>query len=104
MLADVDGIQVPITDPPNEHTFHLYTVRADRRDDLISHLNNAGVGCAAYYPKPLHLQPCFERFGYVRGQLPEVERACTEVLSLPVYPELSEDQINFVADTVRGFY
>ncbi len=104
MLADVDGIQVPITDPPNEHTFHLYTVRADRRDDLISHLNNAGVGCAAYYPQPLHLQPCFEEFGYVRGQLPEAERACTEVLSLPVYPELSEDQINFVADTVKGFY
>jgi dTDP-4-amino-4,6-dideoxygalactose transaminase len=100
----VDGVTPPPTDRANEHIFHQYTIRAWRRDDLKEHLSRAGAGCAVYYPKCLHLQPCFAPLGYRDGQLPEAERASLEVLSLPVYPELSAAQRDYVIESVRGFY
>jgi dTDP-4-amino-4,6-dideoxygalactose transaminase len=103
-LHGVDGITTPATDAANEHTFHQYTLRVERRDELKQHLARQEIGSAVYYPKALHLQPCFASLGYREGQLPESERACHEVLSLPVYPELSEDQQNAVIGAVREFY
>jgi dTDP-4-amino-4,6-dideoxygalactose transaminase len=94
----------PPTDPLNEHIFHQYTIRAPRRDELMAHLKSRGIGCAVYYPVGLHLQPCFAHLGYRRGSLPETERAMAEVLSLPVYPELSDAQQDEVVGAVRGFY
>jgi len=67
-------------------------------------LKSKGIGTAIYYPVPLHLQNCFSHLGYKRGALPEAERAAAEVLSLPVYPELSRDQLDYVIETIRGFY
>jgi len=103
-LEGVDGVTPPPTDRANEHIFHQYTIRARRRDDLKEHLTRAGAGCAVYYPKCLHLQPCFAPLGYRDGQLPEAERASLEVLSLPVYPELTAAQRDYVIESVRGFY
>jgi dTDP-4-amino-4,6-dideoxygalactose transaminase len=100
-LADVDAVQTPVTDPANEHIFHQYTVRTARRDHLVAHLKSRGVGCAVYYPRPLHLQPCFASLGYREGQFPEAERASREVVSLPVYPELTSDQRSQVVAAVR---
>ena len=100
----IGGVTPPATDPANEHIFHQYTIRAERRDALKEHLTAAGVGCAVYYPKCLHLQPCFASLGYRSGQLPVAERASAEVLSLPVYPELSGAQREHVIATVREFY
>jgi dTDP-4-amino-4,6-dideoxygalactose transaminase len=102
-LADVPGIQPPVTDPANEHIFHQYTVRAERRDALRQHLSGKGIGSAVYYPTPLHLQPCFSALGYRAGQLPRSECAAREVLSLPVYPELSGAQENDVIAALRSF-
>jgi len=102
-FAGVDGVIPPATDPANEHIFHQYTIRARRRDALKERLAQAGIGCAVYYPKCLHLQPCFAPLGYREGQLPEAERASLEVLSLPVYPELTGAQRDYVIETVRGF-
>ena len=82
----------PVTDPDNEHIFHQYTIRAPRRDDLQAHLKAQGIGCAVYYPMALHLQPCFADLGYRRGSLPATEQAMAEVLSLPIYPELTMAQ------------
>jgi dTDP-4-amino-4,6-dideoxygalactose transaminase len=67
-------------------------------------LNERGIGSAVYYPKPLHLQACFAQLGYSEGRFPETERACSEVISLPVYPEMTEEQQSYVIDTVREFY
>ncbi|MEO8449270.1 MAG: DegT/DnrJ/EryC1/StrS family aminotransferase [Gemmatimonadota bacterium] len=94
----------PPTDTLNEHIFHQYTIRAPRRDELMAHLKARGIGCAVYYPVGLHLQPCFAHLGYGPGSLPETERAMAEVLSLPVYPELSDSQQDEVIGAVRGFY
>ena len=103
-LADLPAVQPPAVDPANEHIFHQYTVRVERRDQLQAHLKSQGIGNAVYYPVPLHLQPCFRHLGYRPGRLPKSERASAEVLSLPVYPELTRGQLDCVIETIRGFY
>ena len=81
-----------------------FTIRCQTRDGLRTHLTDARIGSAIYYPKALHLQPCFEKLGYKEGAFPHAEQASTEVLSLPVFPELTEDQQTFVVDTIQAFY
>lgn len=103
-LADLPAVRAPVVDPANEHIFHQYTLRVERRDELQAHLKRQGIGSAIYYPVPLHLQACFGHLGYQPGQLPESEQACREVLSLPVYPELTRAQLDCVMETIRGFY
>ncbi|UCF42112.1 MAG: DegT/DnrJ/EryC1/StrS family aminotransferase [Gemmatimonadota bacterium] len=103
-LSDVDGVVPPAVDPANEHIYHQYTIRAARRDELKGHLTERGIGCAVYYPKALHLQPCFASLGYAAGSLPEAERACDEALSLPVYPELERGQRDAVIAAITEFY
>ncbi len=104
LLAPIGAVRTPVVDPANEHIFHQYTIRAERRDALVEHLRGRGIGCAVYYPTGLHLQPCFSHLGYVHGSLPRTERAMAEVVSLPVYPELSEAQQAVVAGAIRDFY
>jgi dTDP-4-amino-4,6-dideoxygalactose transaminase len=94
----------PSVDPANEHIFHQYTIRVPRREALREHLKANGIGSAVYYPLPLHLQPCFAPLGYRKGSLPESEMAAEQVLSLPVYPELTEAQQERVVQAVTGFY
>ena len=94
----------PSTDPANEHIYNQYTLRVPRRDELQAHLRAGGIGNAVYYPLPLHLQPCFAGLGYVEGSLPLSEAAAREVISLPVFPELTEAQQQTVIDAVLGFY
>lgn len=103
-LADVRQVRVPVVDGANEHIFHQYTLRAERRDALQAHLKAQGIGSAIYYPVPLHLQPCFGHLGYGPGRLPVAEQAAREALSLPVYPELSTAQLDHVIGAIRGFY
>jgi dTDP-4-amino-4,6-dideoxygalactose transaminase len=94
----------PRTDPANEHIFNQYTIRVPRRDELQGHLKARGIGNSIYYPLSLHLQPCFAHLGYQEGSLPHSETASREVISLPVFPELTEAQQGTVIDTVLGFY
>ena len=76
----------------------------ERRDELLAHLKEKGIGCAVYYPTPLHLQPCFGYLGYAEGRLPATEAVTNTVLSLPIYPELSAAQREAVVQAVKGFY
>ncbi len=101
-LADV--VRAPVILPENESIFNQYTIRAVHRDQLQAHLTARGIGTSIYYPLPLHLQPCFAYLRYARGQFPESERASTEVLALPVYPELPAAQRDEVIGAVRAFY
>jgi dTDP-4-amino-4,6-dideoxygalactose transaminase len=103
-LADVSAVRTPVVDRLNQHIFHQYTIRAERRDALQAHLRQLGIGTAVYYPVPLHRQPCFAHLGYREGSLPEAERAVLEVLSLPIFPELTRSQLDYVIDSIRGFY
>ena len=103
-LAGVNGVRTPPTDAANEHIFHQFTLRAERRDALQVHLKKEGIGNAIYYPTPLHRQPCFASLGYREGSLPQSERAAREAISLPIYPELTRPQLERVIDAIRGFY
>jgi dTDP-4-amino-4,6-dideoxygalactose transaminase len=103
-LAGLSQVRAPVVDAANEHIFHQYTLRVERRDELQAHLKARGVGTAVYYPVPLHLQPCFAHLGYRAGRLPVSEQAAGEVLSLPVYPELTADQLDHVCGAIREFY
>lgn len=103
-FADVADIVTPYVDPLNTSIYNQYTIRAQNRDGLQAHLKERGIGCSIYYPLPLHLQPCFAYVGCREGQFPESERAAQEVLSLPVFPELTSTQRDIVVDAVRGFY
>jgi len=104
ILGELPEVTVPETLPGNHHVYNQYTIRAERRDELKAHLQGKAIGCGVYYPVPLHLQPCFLELGGREGQLPESERACREVLSLPIFPELGEDRLERVAAEVRSFY
>jgi len=105
-LAGLDGVSTPALLPGNESIYNQYTLRVHggRRDELAAHLRERGVGSSVYYPVPLHMQECFEYLGYREGQFPESERAAREVLSIPVFPELTEAQREHVAASIRGFF
>ena len=103
-LADIPEIVTPWIDPANTSIYNQYTIRVPRRDELQAQLKAQGIGSNVYYPLPLHLQPCFAYLGYAEGQCPEAERAAREVLSLPVYPELTTAQLDEVITAVRGFF
>lgn len=103
-FADLDDITTPYVDPANTSIYNQYTIRVTSRDALRSHLTAKGIGHSVYYPLPLHLQPCFAYLGYKEGQFPESERASKEVLSLPVFPELTSSQRDEVVAAVRSFF
>ncbi|MBI4514124.1 MAG: DegT/DnrJ/EryC1/StrS family aminotransferase [Gemmatimonadetes bacterium] len=103
-LAGLAQVKTPVAQPDRLHTYHQYTIRAQRRDELKRFLDARGIGNAVYYPLPLHLQPCFQGLGYRPGRFPEAERASAEVLSLPIYPGLTQAQREEVAGALEAFY
>jgi dTDP-4-amino-4,6-dideoxygalactose transaminase len=103
-LADVDDVRLPVEAAGMAHVYHLFVIRVDRRDELQRHLAERGIGTGLHYPVPLHLQAAYAHLGVPRGAFPVSEAAADEVLSLPMFPELTEDQIGVVADAIRHFY
>ncbi len=98
------GIVLPWTDPRATHVFHQYVIRAPRRDALRAFLAEHQIGSEIYYPLPLHLQESLKHLGYQPGDFPVAERAAEEVLALPIYPELREDEAETVVEAIRRFY
>lgn len=105
-LAGLEGVATPVVPAGSESIYNQYTLRVHggRRDELAAFLRERGVGSNVYYPVPLHLQECFAYLGYREGQFPESERAAAEVLSIPVFPELTEAQREHVAASIRAFF
>ncbi|GAK61440.1 pleiotrophic regulatory protein DegT [Candidatus Vecturithrix granuli] len=97
-------VQIPYTEPGNVHIYNQYILRLPQRDALQTYLNEHHIGNAIYYPIPLHLQECYTHLGYAVGDFPESEKAAQETIALPVYPELSQEQQDYVIETIRKFY
>lgn len=102
VLSGTDAV-LPATLEGNTHTYHQFTVRHPRRDQLQAYLKERAVGCGIYYPAGLHLQEAYASYGHREGDFPETERACREVLSLPIHAHLSEDQVRFAAESIAQF-
>ena len=102
-LADLP-ITLPRELDDKYHVYNQYTIRSEQRDALRQHLLDSGVGCNVYYPLSLHMQPCFAYCGGKLGDCPVAERACHEVLSLPIFPELSDVQQDEVIEALRAFF
>ena len=103
--AGLAGHAVPPFEAPGcRHVYHQYTLRTERRDELMDYLNAHGVGAVIYYPRALHLQGVYAELRHKVGDLPVTEQAQLEVLSLPMYPELSADQVEKVISTVLAFH
>lgn len=102
LLGDL-GIGIPAEAADCKHIYHQFTIRSQTRDALKDHLKKLDIDTGVFYPGPLHLEEAYKYLGYTKGDFPEAERACREVLSLPVFPELSEDQLRHVASSVRSF-
>jgi dTDP-4-amino-4,6-dideoxygalactose transaminase len=103
LLADTP-LQLPREAGYAESAYHLYVVRHPRRDDLKKHLEANGVGCALHYPLPLHLQKCYAHLGHKPGDFPVAEKAARECLSLPIFPELTDAQIQRVVEVIKDFF
>jgi dTDP-4-amino-4,6-dideoxygalactose transaminase len=99
-----EGIVLPFTDPRATHIFHQYVIRTPRRDELRQYLTDRQIGSEIYYPLPLHQQTSLANLGYKHGDFPISEAAAAEVLALPMYPELREDEQQTVVETIASFY
>ena len=97
-------VRVLAATPHALHVYHQYAIRAQRRDDLRQFLADRKIGSEIYYPIPLHLQPALAYLGYGEGDLPESERAAREVLALPMFPELTDDEQQWVVENIAEFY
>lgn len=103
-LARAGKVRLPVVTENNESIYNQYTLRVEDRDGLKQFLTERGIGNAVYYPLPLHLQPCFAFLGYGEGACQESERAAGEVISIPVFPELTSAELEEVAAAIEAFY
>jgi dTDP-4-amino-4,6-dideoxygalactose transaminase len=99
-----EAVTTPHAAPGARHIYNQYVIRVHRRDELRAHLAKAEIGTEIYYPVPLHLQKCFAYLGHSAGDYPESERAAAETLALPIFPELETAQLQYVVDSIAGFY
>ena len=108
-LADDKKVRLPKAvhkhkDVTHYHIYNQFVIGVQDRDKLQAHLKTKGIGTEVYYPVPLHLQECLKDLGYRQGDFPEAERACRDLLALPVYPELNGDQQRYVVESVREWF
>ncbi|MBD3233701.1 MAG: aminotransferase class V-fold PLP-dependent enzyme [candidate division Zixibacteria bacterium] len=103
-LLNIDEVVTPLVAPDRYHIYHQYTVRVKDRDGLRNFLKENNIGCEIYYPLPLHMQECYNDLGYKEGSFPESEKAANEVLSLPIFPEMTDAEQEEVVDTIKKYY
>jgi len=103
-LADIADIRLPMVAPYATPVWHLFVIEAERRDALKACLDSQGIGTGLHYPLPLHLQNAYRHLGLGRGAFPVTEQSAERILSLPMYPELTQSQVGQVADAIRAFY
>lgn len=103
-LADIKEIKLPVIHLKATTVYNQFTLQAERRDELMKYLQKHEIGCAIYYPKPLHMQECFENLGYKEGDMPVTEELTKKVISIPIYTELPREHQLFVINKIKEFY
>jgi dTDP-4-amino-4,6-dideoxygalactose transaminase len=103
-LSGMPGVATPVETPDVKHVYHLYVIRTERRDELLDWLQRHGVHAGIHYPVPIHLQEACRDLGYNEGDFPVAERVSKEIISLPIYPELGIDDVNYVCQTISDFF
>ncbi|WPC40586.1 DegT/DnrJ/EryC1/StrS family aminotransferase [Clostridium sp. JS66] len=103
-LADCEYIKTPVVKGDQKPVYYAFNTLAEKRDELASFLKENEIGTSIYYPIPLHLQKCFSYLGYKKGDFPIAEKLCQKVLALPIYPEIKEEEVDFVCETIKKFY
>lgn len=104
LLSDVEEIKLPVVKDGNKPVYYVIEIKAQKRDELNEYLKANGIGTCIYYPVPLHMQKCFDYLGYKKGDFPVAEKLCDSVLALPIYPEITEDEVSYVCDKIKDFY
>ena len=104
LLKDVPDLILPKVRPENKHTFHLYVIRTKKRDELLEYLKNHGIECAIHYPTALPFLECYKQYGFQPQDFPVAYNYQKEILSLPMFPELTESMINYVSEKIKSFF
>jgi len=103
MLEDIPGIKLPLIKAENKEVNYVFCIQAEKRDELQEYLKSKEIGTSVYYPVPLHLQKCFEYLGHKKGDFPIAEKLCKTALALPMFPELTENEVSFVCESIKEF-
>ncbi len=103
-LSDCEGVRLPVVKGDQKQVYYVFNILARDRDGLAEHLKKNEIGYSIYYPMPLHEQKCFEYLGYKKGDFPVAERVSREIIALPIYPEITTDEVEYVCDTIRKFF
>ncbi|WP_346891558.1 DegT/DnrJ/EryC1/StrS family aminotransferase [Clostridium sp. UBA3887] len=104
-LKNVEDVKVQGIKAANQkNVYYVFNIFAENRDGLAEFLKSKGVATSIYYPKPLHLQKCFEYLGYKEGQFPVTEKMCKQILALPIYPELTNEEVEYICECIKEFY
>lgn len=103
-LKGIEGIKLPVIKGNQQPVYYVFNLLAENRDELAAYLKENGIGNSIYYPLPLHMQKCFSYLGYKEGDFPVAERVSKKIIALPIYPELTEDEVDYVCETISKFY
>jgi len=102
-LSSIPGIRIPPVAQENRPVYYVYNILLDKRDGLIERFKEKGIGYSIYYPMPLHLQKCFAYLGHREGDFPVAESVAKRILALPIYPEITDDEVDYVCDVIQSF-
>ena len=103
-LSGIPELRFPSIRKGVEEVYYVFNILAKNRNGLQNSLKDAGIGTSVYYPKPLHLQKCFEHLGYKEGDFPVSERISKQILALPMHPDFTDDEVDYVCSVIRDFY
>lgn len=104
LLAGVGDLELPYIAPNCREVYYVYSILTDKRDALAEHLKEKGIGTTVYYPVPLHLQKCFDSMGHKKGDYPIAEKTCERILALPIYPEYTDEELQYTVDAIKEFF
>lgn len=104
ILGDCKNISLPKVKGEQKQVYYVFNILAENRDELAEYLAKNEIGYSIYYPRPLHLQACFRDLGYKKGDFPIAERVSNKIIALPIYPEMTTDEVEFICETIKSFY